>query len=84
MTLGKIRIMFKDPDVVFDAVEEHVCATTANLVGQLSPEEADAVVEKRTETVRDAMKKFIEYGEYAQIEIDLDAQTARVVPVREE
>jgi hypothetical protein len=75
-----IRITFKDPDRVGDAIQESVIASVQGLTW-LTQDEKDAVIDRRYDNVRKATEEFIEYQEYVTIEIDTDAGTARVVPV---
>lgn len=74
----KIRVTFKDPDVVADEIERCVSADVATL--GLSKVEADAVAELRAEKVVEFVSKWVKYGEYITVEFDTDAGTAVVVP----
>lgn len=60
----KLRITFKDPDGVYDSLED----------AGLDPNELPEDVEK-------VVKRFIDYGEYVYIDIDIANGTAEVVPV---
>lgn len=75
----KLRITFKDPDVVDDAIKEAVSRSIAGL-GLTDREEICALHEARAESVREKVAKWFEYGEYVTIEVDTDADTAVVVP----
>lgn len=74
----KFTVTIKDPDVFADAVQEAVTAEVRAL--NLDEDEADAVIERRTEKVNDILKRWVEYGEYIRVEFDTDAKTATVVP----
>lgn len=50
-----------------------------DLPAGLSTEEAEAVIELRVEKARTAASKWIEWGEYIDVEFDTDAGTATVV-----
>jgi hypothetical protein len=64
----KIKLTFKTPDVVEDAMNAYsIELRKAN------------ITPKKFEDICD---KFIEYGEYVTIVIDTDTQTASVEPVR--
>lgn len=58
-------ITFKTPDAASEAIDEYM---------EANPEADRAAVEK-------AVAKFVEYGEYAWIDINLETGEARVVPV---
>ena len=45
--------------------------------------EQEAIADARTEKVKTALGKFIEYSEYVTIEFDTDVGSARVVPLKE-
>jgi len=72
----KIRITFKDPDAVSDAIDD--------AFGDLKrPDGVDAdewgdIVESRKENL--SLSPWIEWMEYCTVEIDTDAKTAIVVP----
>ena len=67
----KIRLSFKDPDILYDSgIEEKV---RDSLPEGLSKEE-------REESVRALITDlWMEYGEYLEVEFDTEARTARVV-----
>lgn len=71
----KIRITFKDPDAVYEAVEE---AINRSRPDGLSDDEWEDVKQIRREGLR--LSPFIEYEEYCTVEIDTEAKTAVVVP----
>lgn len=77
--MPKIKVTLKDPDVLYDAVEEQV---ESELQG-MPDDEAEAVHDLRVEKYQEIASTWFEYGEYLTIEIDTDAKTARVVPVGE-
>lgn len=77
--MPKIKVTMKDPDVLYDAVEEQV---ESELEG-MPDDEAEAVRDLRVEKYQEVASTWFEYGEYLTIEIDTDAKTARVVPVGE-
>jgi hypothetical protein len=81
--LGKLRVQFKDPDSLYDAVQSHVKETLGGI--GLDEREFEAVEEVRSERVREIASNWFEFGEYLRIEIDLDAEppTARVLTVDE-
>lgn len=75
----KIRVTFKDPDALDNALQE------APLVRPdgLTDEEWEPIAEARREKIRDGLcATFIEYGEYITVEYDTEAKTCTVVPYR--
>ena len=46
-----------------------------------TPDASDQLDEDVSDADRDVIKKFVEYGEYIQLEIDTDAKTCVVIPV---
>lgn len=79
----KFKVQMKDPDGVFECREEAIKEDVAKIEG-LTEDERAAVAEERTKAVEKAMGKWFEYDEYltVEIEIDTDAGTCVVVPVR--
>jgi hypothetical protein len=78
----KIKIQFKDPDAIGDAIQSAVVDELSKIEG-LSDDEKCDLKENRIENVADAITGFIRWGEYVMIEIDTVSKTARVVPVDE-
>jgi hypothetical protein len=78
----KIRITFKDPDGVWECVREAAAEQIGDTPG-LDKEERELLIDSRQEKISDALEKWIEYGEYVEIEFDTDAGTATVVPQKE-
>lgn len=74
----KLAITFKDPDTVCDAIKEAVTCDV-NAIPGLSDEEREAVLDLRYATVHRAVCRWFRYSEYVDIEIDTEADTARVV-----
>ena len=73
----KLKITFKDPDVVTDAIREAV-AIEVSAIEQLSTEEKEDLIASRAGKVETHLEKWITYGEYVTIEFDTDAGTATV------
>lgn len=76
----KFTVTMKDPDGVYDSIEEAV-RESIKAMG-LPEDEAEALTEARTETVKKTTGKFFRYGEYVDIEIDTEAGTATVLPAK--
>ncbi len=72
----KIRITMKDPDGVYECVED---ALKASLPADSSDAEKKAVLEVRREEVGDVLRRWFRYGEYIDVEVDTDAKTIRVI-----
>lgn len=75
--MPKLRITLKDPDGINEAIDDFV---KANRPTGLSDEEWEDIREERASKLRHS--KFIEYGDYVSVEIDVDAGTAIVLPVK--
>lgn len=86
----KVRVFLKDPDAFYDAVREVVdvqapkvaeaftgvgAHPSAALIGEVGQEIRDAA--------SDVMGAWVEFGECVTLEFDIDAGTARVVPLEE-
>lgn len=76
-----LSITLKDPDGVDESIREAAREQVAGMEG-LNEVERDFLVESRIGALREASKKFLEYGEYATITIDTDAGTATVKEVK--
>lgn len=75
----KFKVQMKDPDTLYDAIEDAIKAETESVTDE---EEREAVQEVRGKKVRALCAKWFEYGEYLTVEIDTEATTCVVVPVR--
>ncbi len=75
-----IKVTLKDPDGFFECVRDAVEESVSDL--PLSPSEKEAVCEERFDTTREAMRRWVEYGEYVTLAFDLDAGTATVEECR--
>lgn len=73
----KFRITMKDPDGVGDAVVKAAQSSIAGM--KLEEDERDQLEESRREKIEEQLRKWFEYGEYLEVEIDLEAGTATVV-----
>lgn len=71
----KIRVHFKDPDGVADALADAVEKTKPE---GLSESEWDDIALERREGI--SLKPWVEYNEYLTVEIDTEAKTAVVIP----
>ena len=73
----KFKVTMKDPDTLYDAIEE---AVTEDIDSSLPEDEREALAECRIEKVRDLASTWFEYGEYLTVEIDTEAKTCVVIP----
>jgi hypothetical protein len=72
----KIKITMKDPDTMYDTVQE---AVTQEVKAMGLPEdEEESLIELRTEKEIKKMGKWFEYEEYLAVEFDTEAMTATV------
>ena len=74
----KITVSFKDPDAVYEAVDEAV-RKEVKAIKDIDEYEREGLIEKRSEQVRKKLSKWFEFGEYVEVEIDTDADTATVL-----
>lgn len=77
----KLRVTFKDPDTLGDAIEEAVRREIVDMPN-LDAAEREAVAELRREKVGEAVAKWFRWGEYVTVECDTDAGTATVIEAR--
>jgi hypothetical protein len=75
----KIKIYLKDPDTLYDSINESV----DSLKLDLPEEELDAIKELRKEQYREIADDWFEYGEYVTLELDTDTREMRVIPLKE-
>ena len=70
----KIKVTMKDPDTMYDAMQNAVMKEVAEL--GLSDHDFESIVELRTERVRTKMAKWFKYGEYLTVVFDTETMTA--------
>jgi hypothetical protein len=77
----KITMMFKDPDCIYEAKRDAVKANHEERVKALglSMGESEALLAASEEAVDEIVSEWTMYGDYAGIEIDTEARTARVL-----
>lgn len=73
----KFRVTLKDPDGPEDAFTE--AAESYSDGKGLTGEERELIEEKKIEELREFAGQWLEFGEYARIEFDTDAGTARLL-----
>lgn len=81
----KMRLTFKDPDVLIDELESQKFEMKKKLVQdlQISEDAAEVEVDFRMKKMERLIDAYMEYSEYITVEFDDEADTARVVPKNE-
>lgn len=75
----KIHISMKDPDCLYDCINEDVKAQLRQNE-TLSEEEREILLESRREAIRkELVSKWFEYGEYLNLEYDTEAKTLTIL-----
>ncbi len=74
----KFRVTMKDPDGVYDSLDE-AAKEAADAVQGIDDDERESVQEMKREKLAEFAGKWLEYGEYAEIEFDTEAGTAVLV-----
>lgn len=77
----KFLVTFKTPDALEESIREAVLESMENL-HSLSEREQEAAAKVRYEIVAEKCCRWFEHGEYVTVEVDTDAGTCVVVPVR--
>jgi hypothetical protein len=67
----------KDPDTMFDAVQDAVKSEIATM--NLPEDEQEALIELRTDKEREKLSKWFRYSEYLSVEFDTEKMTATVL-----
>jgi hypothetical protein len=78
----RFRITFKDPDGVYDCVQSAAEGSLLEQKEALDEDEYQVLLKTRLESTQEAIKQWIQYGEYMTVEIDTKGKTCEVVPVR--
>lgn len=81
MTMTSVKVRLKDPDGLYEAVDDAVREMLDPL--DISDEEYIHLCDvRREEALKVIRERFMKYGEYLTVEFDLKDVTARVVPLR--
>ena len=78
----KFKVTMKDPDTLIDAIRDAAWEAVGNVAG-VHDSEKKYLAENRSEELSELASRWFEYGEYLTVEIDTEAQSIRVVPVKE-
>jgi len=77
----KFTVQMKDPDTLQDAIEDAVKDDLATIEG-LDEGDRESLAERRREAVMEIASEWFEYDEYLRVEIDTEAKTCTVLPVK--
>lgn len=77
----KIKVVMKDPDTMPDAVREAVekDVNELRIRENLPMDEAEGLIESRTEKMQTLLGRWFQYSEYLAVEFDTEAMTATVL-----
>lgn len=78
----KFKVTMKDPDTLYDAIDEAVSKELNE--SNLAENEKDAIKVLRSEKYSDIASEWFYMSEYLTVEIDTDNKTIRIVPVGED
>ena len=73
----EVKIYMKDPDAVYEAVQDAVEREVAG-IADLSDEERDLLVPFRVGAVMTSLAQWLEFGECLTVVFDTDASTAMI------
>jgi len=73
----KIRITLKDPDAVYEAIQDHVRGSLK--ATGLTEREIDKVADSREADLGRSLSKWVKHGEYVTVEFDTEISTATVI-----
>jgi hypothetical protein len=76
--MPSIRICFKDPDSAGDQIADHVRDELIQRK-ELTADERELLFEHRVEKVSGIVNKWLKWGEYMEIEVDLETGAATVI-----
>jgi hypothetical protein len=74
----KFRITMKDPDGPYESIQE-AAKEMVNAIKGIDADERESLQEKRHETLSEFAGRWMEYGEYLEVEFDTEAGTATVI-----
>ncbi len=73
----KFIVTMKDPDGLDIAIDDAIQEDESLL--ELAKDEQKAVIATRKQNMRDAARRWFEYGEYIRVEIDTEDNTCKVL-----
>jgi hypothetical protein len=75
--MANLKMTFKDPDGVYDCLRDYVTDEVKSITQD--EDEQEMLIDKRMEKYKDKLKKWIDCGEYLEVEFDLENMTAKVM-----
>jgi hypothetical protein len=78
----KIKLTLKDPDGVYASIGVAIYESIGEVDG-LSDRERRLIVRERRNEIDEQLSRWLRFGECLTVEIDIETQTARVVPANE-
>lgn len=81
----KFQVTMKDPDVLHDSIQDAARCVADKIADQSNGLELlqyEAIENATKEQFGKLCARWFEYGEYLTVEIDTEAQTITVVPVK--
>ena len=75
----KFRITMKDPDGPYECIQDAAKDQVKAIEG-ITDAERETLMGSRVDALRDFAGKWMEYGEYIEVEFDTEAGTATVIP----
>lgn len=75
----KFQITLKDPDGVYESIEDAAKEAVAAVAG-VDEDEREGLIESKRKKLAELFGKWCEYGEYLTVEVDTDEKTCVVVP----
>jgi len=78
--MAKFRVTMKNPDAVYEAVDQ-AAIDEVDLIEGLSEEERSELCESKRSSINESISKWFEYEEYLTVEVDTESGTCVVVPV---
>jgi len=73
----KFKIQMKDPDGVYESVDD-AAKESVNAIEGVSEQERKDLIESRREEFYQHIKRWFKYGEYLTVEVDTETNTIRV------
>lgn len=78
----KVRVTLKDPDTMPDAVDE--AAAKLKRPAGVDEDEWEGICEERAAKAKAVIShKWMQYGEYLDVEFDTEAMTATVIALKQ-
>jgi hypothetical protein len=77
----KFDVTMKDPDTLHDAIREAV-EKQIKEAGITDEDEIEVLADARHKKISELCSTWFQYGEYLTVEIDTDAKTCVVCPIR--